>query len=281
MGKGCGVKRALFLSLAVTLSATNVGDLGAQPPSAPYCKYRSAGVLFLVDITTRYDDADRQQFESALTELLARLRYGERLIVRSIEETFERSRVLFDRCLPGCPSKGFGDLLSDCKPLIASVHAIDFKQALVNSVREVHQNSQDQKRSDLLNVLRSHTSFLNQFKDEKEIWFFSDMLENASINVRRFQGSTESLLRVVHQKNLIPQLKHVKVRIYGMARADTFVSEPPTKIVPGKGKKKKDGPPKEEELHKDRLSKREYDRVVDFWRGYFRASGAEVVHIQE
>jgi hypothetical protein len=219
-----------------------------------YCRYRTdAIVVFLVDVTTRTDDHDREELISALDSLFKALRFGERLVVRTIEDRFENSRTLFDACLPGCPPDA--GLASECRPVMARTHTVQFKERLIAGLREVYDNRADKRSSDLLNTLRFHMSILRGY-EQRQLWFFSDMLENKSVDIRKDDVTLERLLARLRAENLMVDLKNVNVHIYGMARSDSS-------------------------RNRNRLRKAEYDRVTTFWRLYFRANGASIVHIQE
>lgn len=237
-------------------SASQTHPARAEAAFASYCSYRSALVVLLADITTRYDDFDREQIVGVVDELLRRLRHGERVVVRTIEDTFENSRILFDACTPGCPSEGaLKDLMSSCRPALARSQHLQFKQALTSAMSEVYKNSVERNQTDLLNTLRFHMSFARAY-EQKELWFFSDMLENRSIRILREKATVDRLITRAVKQNLMVDLSGFQVRIYGMARTD----------------------------HPDsrrRLPKAEYDKVVGFWRAYIIRNGATLQHLQE
>ena len=73
-----------------------------------YCKSDGHIALFLVDITTPYDQTDKDLIVRATDKILASLTGGEKVIIRTITDSVTRSEQLVERCIPFCAAEGLG-----------------------------------------------------------------------------------------------------------------------------------------------------------------------------
>ena len=73
-----------------------------------YCKSDGRIALFLVDITTPYDQTDKDLIVRATDKILASLTGGEKVIIRTITDSVTRSEQLVERCIPFCAAEGIG-----------------------------------------------------------------------------------------------------------------------------------------------------------------------------
>ena len=70
----------------------------AQPGLAAPCEGKT--VLALIDTTTAYDDVDRAGIKPAIERMAVSLKPGQRLLVRTVRDATDTSRLLFDGCVP-------------------------------------------------------------------------------------------------------------------------------------------------------------------------------------
>src|SRR4029078_629851 len=98
-----------------------------------YCADDGRDVLLFLDVTTPYDAQDKTILVDGLQRIVAGLKGGDPIVIRTIGESAARSERLIDRCIPFCPPKGFWeDLLSDCTGGLILNH----KRILIADIRK-------------------------------------------------------------------------------------------------------------------------------------------------
>jgi len=95
-----------LLSIALLkLFATSVA-IAQTSDNRSYCKSDGRIALFLVDITTPYDQTDKDIIVKATDRILASLNGGEKIIIRTITDSRTHSEQLIERCIPYCAAEG-------------------------------------------------------------------------------------------------------------------------------------------------------------------------------
>ena len=104
----------LQLATALVLWAASTNSAAAVDNSR-FCSETAANIVLYLDVTTPYDDVDKQALVDGATRIFESLKGGERISIRTIADEFSSSRRLLDLCVPYCESHGLlRDLFSDC-----------------------------------------------------------------------------------------------------------------------------------------------------------------------
>ena len=107
------ILRPRCLVWSVLLGFSLIGTAVAQTgDNRNYCKSDGRVALFLVDITTPYDQTDKDLIVRATDKILASLAGGEKIIIRTITDSVTRSVQLAKRCIPFCAAEGLSRLFS-------------------------------------------------------------------------------------------------------------------------------------------------------------------------
>ena len=245
------ILRRTALSAAIWLVAVCLAPGFAQE-QARFCDDKAANILLFLDVTTPYDDIDKNALIDGVGRIFDDFSGGERISIRTIEDEFSRSRRLFEGCVPYCPSGGvLGDLFSKCtagvvinerKRLTRTV--VDRLSALLDSARELD-------RSEIIRTLSE--SFQEEYRKERDnrIFIYSDMIENSKYLSGKdfFAAKDGAVIEKLERDGLIPEIWQAEVRVFGIGRA----GDPANRAV----------------LPQDRLQK-----LTAFWTKYFAAGGA-------
>jgi hypothetical protein len=223
-----------------------------------YCAPEAASVVFMLDVTTPYDDIDRTVLRDSALKVFDRLEGGEKLTIVTIEDSFSHSRRLIEACIPFCPDDGsiVEILLSDCTAGKLLQDRKELASHLRDALGVMLEASSELPRSDIVRTIYyAMKGDAGVAPTHVELYVFSDMLENSGfITLRDLFGSkTAWLVQKAEQDNLVPNIPGATVRIFGVGRRHS--------------------------AGKPELSVAEMQRLTDFWRGYFAAAGAATVEV--
>jgi hypothetical protein len=223
-----------------------------------YCDPEAASVVFMLDVTTPYDNIDKSVLRDSALKVFNRLEGGQKLTIVTIEDSFSHSRRLIEACIPYCPSDGsFIDIiLSDCTEGVLLQRRRELATHLRDTLDLMLGASAELPRSDIVRtVYYAMKGDAGTAPTRVDLYVFSDMLENSGfITLRDLFGSkTAWLIDKARQDNLVPSIPGAAVRIFGV------------------GRRHSEGKPE--------LTIAEMKRLTDFWRAYFDAAGAASVEI--
>src|SRR4051812_4061660 len=92
--------QALSLLIFVTsLTGSAFSQIAQTQETNGYCQAKSPTVIFLVDITTPYDQTDKDAIVRTTDSILSSLKGGEKLIVRTIADSHTHSERLTEECV--------------------------------------------------------------------------------------------------------------------------------------------------------------------------------------
>jgi hypothetical protein len=189
-----------------------------------YCAEEGRDVLLFLDVTTPYDAQDKTILVDGLQRIVAGLKGGDRIVIRTIGESAARSERLIDRCIPFCPPKGFWeDLLSDCTGGLILNH----KRILIADIRKTTRarldNFTELPFSDIVSTVALVSREELTGKKETEVFLFSDLIENSPFmpGGEFLKLPNEDLFKRVSENQLVPQLSGAKVRVFGVGRGGT------------------------------------------------------------
>jgi len=245
--------------LAVILLIGLVGSANAQAIDwKRYCAAEGRDILLFIDVTTPYDAQDKTILVDGLQRIVADLKGGDRIVIRTIGESAAHSERLIDRCIPYCPPKGFWeDLFSDCTGGLILNH----KRILIADIRNTTRARLDKFTelpfSDIVTTVALVTREELAGKKETEVFLFSDLIENSPF----MPGSeflmlpNEDLFKRVNKNQLLPRLSGAKVHVFGVGRGGTA---------------------ERTALPIERLNK-----IEAFWSGLFKEGGSASVSISQ
>ncbi|HET7714012.1 MAG TPA: hypothetical protein VFK86_00130 [Bauldia sp.] len=222
-----------------------------------YCDPGAASVVFMLDVTTPYDDIDRSVLRDSALKVFDRLEGGQKFTILTIEDSFSHSRRLIEACIPFCPDGSIlDDLFSDCTEGVL----LQERRALAARLRDVLglmlESSSELPRSDIVRTIYyAMRGDVGVAPTHVDLYVFSDMLENSGFITLRdlFAGKPSALVDMARKNDLVPSMPGASVRIFGV------------------GRRHSEGKPE--------LSVAEMQKLTDFWREYFTAAGAASVEI--
>jgi hypothetical protein len=240
---------------SVLLGFSLVGTAVAQTgDNRNYCKSDGRVALFLVDITTPYDQTDKDLIVRATDKILASLAGGEKVIIRTITDSVTRSEQLVERCIPFCAAEGLSRLFS-CNDGAIRTDRENVYEDIVGSLRQRLAKFEEKRHSDIVRtvLLAAKEDAVNGRK--LSLYIYSDLIENSEyLSGRRFFSTpVPQLLAKLQKDKLIPSLKNADVHIAGVGRGGTKDRRP--------------------------LTVAEQRKVTEFWSAYFKQAGADPVDI--
>jgi hypothetical protein len=246
-------RRLIWLVLLLVFWTT--AALGQANENRRYCKTDGRIVVFLVDITTPYDQTDKNAIVRTTDQILGSLTGGDKIVIRTISDSHTHSEQLVERCLPYCAAEGPFDRLFKCSDGLIRTDKETVHADIIKSLRERLAKFEETRYSDIV-----RTIFLAAKENALEgrqfsLYIYSDLIENSDFLPGRqlFSSPAQRLISGLQKSKLIAPLKNADVHVAGVGRAGTKDRRPLT--VP------------------------ELQKVTDFWKAYFEESGAKLIAI--
>ena len=204
--KKSGIIAAILIAVAIS---------HARPVEAMDCN--GPVVLALIDTTTAYDDVDRGLIMPAIEHMAASLESGQRLVLRTLRDAPEASRLLLDGCVPPAPKTSWSItgiwswLTTNPSTMIAERETFfaEVRNALLPQLRSHGEAS----RTALVDTLEI---WAEDIEGVATIWLFSDLLESVIVDAEDLlQGKTDVLVR---SRGRLRNLNQIDVHIAGFGR---------------------------------------------------------------
>lgn len=234
----------------------------ARPASARLmfddsCAAGAATTFILLDVTTRYDDIDRQVLTASLGKVLDGVEGGERLYIATVEDRFTHSRRLVEACVPYCPPLSFlQQMFSSCTEGMLAERRKELAATLRAALAGVLDGSAEQPASDILRTIYYNVSELEGGAAGRlNLFVFSDMLENSELLATRafFALKPDAFVRRVRAAGVLPAMPGADVRVFGVGRSSKAA--------------------------RPDLSAPEMAKLDALWQAYFEAAGATRVSL--
>ncbi|HUJ37793.1 MAG TPA: hypothetical protein VLW88_08955 [Hyphomicrobium sp.] len=242
---------------AALLILCTAGSAFAQPKTnKDYCDADDgANLVFAIDTTTPYDEKDKDLLVRAVAEIFETMHGGDRIVIRTINESFATSERLIDRCVPRCKAKNIWDDFWKCNQGLIVNDTKKVKQEVVQSLKARLANFQEQPRSDIIRTLSTLSREEMQRGRRRVLYVISDLIENSDYIPGKvfFTLDTRKLMQNVKKYGLLSSLADVDVHVFGVGRDGTPARAPLT--VPA------------------------LKKIMDFWNAYFKASQARSIEI--
>lgn len=251
MRSGWGWRAAILAMCVVCVSSA-----AAQPkPNKDFCDSGGTNLLFVIDTTTPYDDKDKELLIRAVGQMFEILHGGERLVIRTITDSFSTSDRVVERCIPRCKATGWFDELINCNQGLIVNETKKAKHDIVEAFRAHLSTVTPRTRSDIARSLANISREDARPGGPNLIYIFSDMIENSDHVPGRqfFAVENKRLLAHMRKYGLVASLKGAEVHVFGFGRDGTDARNP--------------------------LQIGTQQKLQEFWRAYFKAAGANLVEM--
>ncbi len=231
------------------------GAAAQSSTNGDYCDPGGANLLFIIDTTTTCDGKDKELLLRAVGEMFEILRGGERIVIRTITDTFSTSHRVTERCIPHCQSEGILDEWFRCNQGLIVNETKKAKRDIVDGLRMHLSSVTPRDRSDIARSLANIAREDARLGSPNLVYIFSDMIENSDHVPGRLFFSVENKRLITHMRKngLVASLKGAEVHVFGFGRDGTEARKP---LLIGTQQK-----------------------LLDFWRLYFTAAGANLVEM--
>lgn len=242
-------------TVILCLWATAQGAAGQPKQNSDYCDEAGANLLFVIDTTTSYDEKDRELLLRAVGEMFEILHGGERIIVRTITDSFSTSHRVVERCIPRCASKSLLDEWFNCNQGLIVNETKKAKRDIVEALRSHLSTVTPRGRSDIARTLANIAREDARGGGQNILYVFSDMIENSDHVPGRLFFSVDNKRLLAHMKkfDLVASLKGAEVHVFGFGRDGTEARQP--------------------------LQVGTQQKLSAFWRMYFTSAGANLVEM--
>lgn len=186
-----------------------------------YCSATAANAVLYLDMTTPYDASDQATLVSGISHIFDSLNDGDRLSIRTIEDSFSSSERLLDMCVPFCRSGGFlADLFSDCTAGVVINDKKRLREAIRQTISQHVRRAVELPYSEIVRTLAMSAREEYRPRQSNAIYVFSDMIENSTYLSGRtfFSTRTDALLERIEKDHLIPDFSGATIHVFGFGR---------------------------------------------------------------
>lgn len=223
-----------------------------------YCLEDGHIRLFLVDITTKYDETDKESIVGMIDKVLSESKGGDLVVVRTIADSHTKSERLIERCVPQCPAQGLVNRLFKCSDGMLRTDAAAVRGDILESLKKRLLNFEELKYSDIIRTINTAAAEEKRKGQTLDLYIYSDLIENSEGLIPEknfFRYPTSFLIDALKKYHLIAALPGSDVEVAGVGRDDTPERRP--------------------------LGVNELNFLEGFWKAYFNAGGAANVDISQ
>ena len=210
---------------AVLLGLLSI-EFGSSHPAHSYdgtqfCLEQKPILALFIDVTTSFDEKSKSILIEGIEKFARSLQGGERIVLMTIEDSFSKSAKLFDGCVPVCESSGWIDwLFGDCTSGLVRLKRKEMNSAIRSGLSSRLAASTDLPRSDIIRTISENTQIIFSDKKGGTLFIFSDMIENSELIPGKdfWTLTNDELLSRAEKTDLIPALKGVTVKAFGLGR---------------------------------------------------------------
>jgi hypothetical protein len=244
--------------LSLIFASVFSGEARAQPrDNKDYCRGGGRLVLLLIDITTPYDQTDKNAIVQMTDRVLTSIEGGDRLIVRTIADSHTRSERLAERCIPHCPASSMWKRMLNCSDGVIRTDFEAVRAEVIAAMRNRLATFHELPYSDIVRTISSVLQEERRDIGELSLYVYSDLIENSDYFPSKylFSYNLQRLIFGLHHYKLIPDLKGARVQVAGFGRAGTSDRRP--------------------------LKVDEINKLREFWTGFFKEAGAASISISQ
>lgn len=237
------------------LTGLSAGRNAAAQTVGNYCRPDGRVIMLLVDVTTPFGDTDRILVVRLIDKMFSVLEGGDRIIVKTISDSYIHSERLIEQCIPFCRGDSSIKKFFDCADGAIRTDRDKLREQFNAALRKHLLDFPGQKRSDIVRTIQSVGREDLGAGHASVIYIYSDLVENSDhlASTRLFSAPVEILMKRLRREKLIAKLENASVRVVGFGRDDSKNREP--------------------------LSIERYNKLMEFWQVYFKESGAASVII--
>ena len=176
-------------------------------------------VLALFDTTTTYDHVDRRQIMPAIERMAQSIEPGQRLAIRTVRDTPDASRLVFDDCVPASDPEvpwsidGIWRWLS-ANPSDGRAEREVFFANIRDALLPLLQSHGEASRTALIGTLAPLADGTDRLH---AIWLFSDLLESSIIDADALlNGKSDVLLQA--KDDVVMLFDGVDIHVSGFGR---------------------------------------------------------------
>lgn len=246
----------LQITILIFAAFVSVAVLGqdAFAQNYDYCAMiEGKSVLMLVDRSDKFDGIDREILARGLDKFFNDVSAGDHLSIRTITDDPTTSRIIFDGCVPGCPTQDLLDqMLGKCREVIVRRDRLAFKEDFAFKLKALLDGAEEYRQSAIIETI-SVLTHEHVSSSVSELIIYSDLIENSRLgNFAHLRAlDIAPLLSLVERKDLIAKVPGSVVEIFGFGR------------MHGR--------------NRVGIAPDERQNLQEFWRLYFSVGGAETV----
>lgn len=223
-----------------------------------YCLASGRIKLFLVDITTEYDETDKTSIVEMIGRVLTDAKGGDVVVIRTIGDSYTKSERLIERCMPQCSAEGFVNRLFKCSDGMLRTDTVHVHEDILKALRSRLTGFKELKYSDIIRTINADAHEEARRGQKLDLYMYSDLNENSEGLIpghNFFRYPIPFLMKALKKFDLIAPLPDSDVEVAGVGRADT----PDRRL----------------------LNVAELKFLREFWTTYFKAGGAADVKISQ
>lgn len=250
--------RNFFISLLVLLFFIPDSAHAQVRKNRDYCLASGHIKLFLVDITTEYDETDKASIVGMIDRVLTDAKGGDLVIIRTIGDSYTKSERLIERCMPQCPAEGFVNRLFKCSDGLLRTDTTHVREDILKALKGRLTDFKELKYSDIIRTINTDAQEEARKGQTLDLYMYSDLNENSEGLIpghNFFRYPIPFLMKALKKYDLIASLPNSDVEVAGVGRADT----------PGRRL----------------LNVAELKFLREFWTTYFKAGDAATVSISQ
>jgi hypothetical protein len=229
----------------------------AEYDKRKFCQPTADAVIILVDVTTQFDDRARDIFQRGIAEIVSGLTPGESVHIATIEDSYSSSKVIYEGCVPYCPSGLLDFLTSECTSGLMRLES----QRQLSEIREglrarLTQATEDLATSDIIRTI-AYSVQARPAGRKLDLFIFSDLIENSDFMTGKTFWSQPTAVSIesIEKNALMPNLTNATVKAFGVGRGGSGGRHP---------------------LTQERINK-----LHEFWSTLFKAAGDADAQVSE
>lgn len=244
----------ILACLTATVTLLAPGAARSQPrPNHEYCAPAGTAWIVLIDVTTPYDPTDKTAISALIQRTLSGARGGDRILIRTIGDSFTHSERLIERCIPFCKEEGLRWLT--CNDGLIRIDRDRIRTDTVDVLGQRLAHFTELRFSDIIRTINRSAQEDFGTTEHVQLIVYSDLIENSDYLTSRsfFHYKTGFLIDGLRKLGFIPNLRGAAAHVAGVGRSDAADRRP--------------------------LGLKEMAKVTEFWKAYFAAANAGAVYI--
>lgn len=224
---------SIFRNLLATITVAllmSVAPKEAHSTATPnFCADDAPTLALFIDVTTSFDKKSQLVLSEGIEKFALNLRGGERVVLMTIEDSFSSSTKIFDGCVPVCAGSGWYDwIFGSCTSGLVRLKRKEMNAAIRSGLVARLSTASNLPQSDIVRTLNESIAVIFPAGQTGTLFIFSDLIENSEYIPGKdfWQEPNEDLIAKIQTNDLIPNLKAVDVRAFGLGRGGDNMRTP-------------------------------------------------------